>query len=286
MIYHYKDKLKDLSYTLKTPLQYSNEFTFIPLKIKNKDIIFQTPNLFVPYGIQENEKCKQYVMISFQNKDNDIYTNKFLQDLQYIYQLVNNKYKKKYQVNSFIKTYKDQSIMNIKLRENSIIFDNQKNKIDDIPIYGYCSFIIHIAGIWVSNNNIWFQFYILQSKIDNNISLVEYAFKDSISPINSSIPPPPPLPPPPSIRPASSTSSPIDKYKKMISLGIPSAAVNHKKQMEHKSHISSDMLLSVKLKKGTSTKHILKNDMNGFEPPSLDSLQLALRNLRNIIKGS
>ena len=45
------------------------------------------------------------------------------------------------------------------------------------------------------------------------------------------------------------------------------------------------MLSSVKLKKAKTNKDILKTDMNGFEPPSLDSLQKALRNLRNSIKG-
>ena len=45
------------------------------------------------------------------------------------------------------------------------------------------------------------------------------------------------------------------------------------------------MLSSVILKKAKPTKKIIKSDMNGFEPPSLDSLQNALRNLRNSIKG-
>ena len=77
-----------------------------------------------------------------------------------------------------------------------------------------------------------------------------------------------------------------DKYKKMITMGIPSAAVNQQKQIDAKANINPEMLLSVKLKKGTSKKHILKSDMNGFEPPSLGSLQQALQNLRNIIKDS
>ena len=52
-----------------------------------------------------------------------------------------------------------------------------------------------------------------------------------------------------------------DKYKKMITMGIPTAAVNHQKQLDLKACINSDMLSSVQLK----PKYIIKS-MNGFEP--------------------
>lgn len=275
MIFHYKDNLQDLSYNLKTALQYSDKFTFVPIKIRNKDIIFQTPRLYTPYGIQSNDKSKKYVLISFQNKNNDTYTDKFMKDLEYIYQLSYNHYSElykidKYKVNKFIKYYKNEPIMNIKFKEDSLIYDSLQNTRKDIPIYGYCSFIIHLAGLWISNNQIWFQWYILQTRIENNISLSSYAFKDS-----KPIPPPPPLPPP----------QKKDKYKKMITMGIPSAAVNQQKIIDAKAGINPDMLLSVQLKKTKPKKDIIKSDMNGFEPPSLDSLQKALRNLRNSLKG-
>ena len=80
MIYHFKDDLKTLTYKLGTPLKYSNEFTFIPFKVNSNEFIIQTPKVFVPFGIQENDKSKDYIMISFQNKDNDLYTCKFIDD--------------------------------------------------------------------------------------------------------------------------------------------------------------------------------------------------------------
>lgn len=281
MIFHYKDNLQGLSYSLKTPLQYSDEFTFVPMKIKNKDILFQTPHLFTPYGIQLNDKSKKYIMISFQNKNNDTYTGTFLKGLEYIYKLAHNHYSQnydigRYNVNKFIKYYKNEPIMNVKFKEDSLIYDGLQNTIKDIPIYGYCSFIIHLAGLWISNNQIWFQWYILQTRIENNLSLSSYAFKDY-----KPIPPPPPLPP---LSPAPK-STVKDKYKKMITMGIPSAAVNQQKIIDAKAGINPDMLLSVQLKKTKPKKDIIKSDMNGFEPPSLDSLQNALRNLRNSLKG-
>jgi hypothetical protein len=270
MIHHYKHNLNDLSYKLKKSLQFSQEFIFIPIKIKNKDVMYQSPRLFTPYGIQINDKSKKYVTISFQNKDNDKFTYKFLNDLEYLIDLIKDKYTN-YNVNSFLKTYRDNQIMNIKLKEDSVIYDNLQNIHDDIPMYGYCSFILHLAGLWISKKQIWFQWYILQTRLENNIKLTNYAFKD----FKSIPPPPPPLPP----------NFSKDKYKKMISLGIPSAALDQKLQIQRKASISSDMLSSVILKKAKPTKKIIKSDMNGFEPPSLDSLQNALRNLRNSIKG-
>ena len=282
MIYHFKDDLKQIKYKLGTPLKYSNEFTFIPLKIQSKAFMIQTPKVFTPFGIQKNDKSKDYIMISFQNKENDPFIDKFIGDLNYIYELINNHFKDKFKVNHFFKEYKGEQIMNLKTDKSSLIFDCSKNICDDLPIYSYASFIIQLAGIWITNNKvsnqIWFQWYNLQSRLENNISLSGYAFKGSIP---GHIPIPPPLPPPPPPLPSQN----IDKYKKMITMGIPSAAVNQQKQIDAKSSINPEMLLSVKLKKGKSKKDILKSDMNGFEAPSLDSLQQALRNLRNTIKG-
>jgi hypothetical protein len=269
MIYHFKDELQSLSYTLRTPLKYSGDFTFIPIHIKpTKEFMIQTPRVFAPFGIQQNDKSKDYIMISFQNKDNDNHTIKFINDLQFIYDLIKYHFKDEYQVNHFLKKYKGEQIMNLKIDPSPLIFGSNKEVCDDLPIYSYASFIIHLSGLWISKDQIWFQWYILQTRIENTISLSHYAFRDT------TIPKPPPPPPPP---PA------IDKYKKMITMGIPSAAVNQQKQIDAKASISADMLLSVRLKKGK--KDIIKSDMNGFEPPSLNSLQHALQNLRNIIKG-
>jgi len=268
MIYHFKDELHSLPYTLGNPLKYSEDFTFIPIRIKTKEFIVQTPRVFVPFGIQQNDKLKDYIMISFQNKDNDSDTTKFIKDLQFIYELIKNHYQGIYHVNNFLKEYKVDQVMNLKLDTSPLIFDSTKQICKDIPIYSYASFIIHLAGLWISKDQIWFQWYNLQSRLEHKVYLSTYAFKDR------SIPRPPPLPP--------ATS---DKYKKMITMGIPCAAVNQQKQIDAKASINSDMLLAVQLKK-SSRKDILKSDMNGFEPPSLGSLQQALQNLRNIIKDS
>ena len=68
----------------------------------------------------------------------------------------------------------------------------------------------------------------------------------------ASIPVPPPLPKKSSIP----NAPPLpDKYKKMITMGIPTAAVNHQKQLDLKACINSDMLSSVQLKKPKKRYH-------------------------------
>lgn len=277
MIVHYKEPIQNMKFCLKTPLQFSKDFTFIPLQFKgNKECIFQTPRMYVPFGVQSpnipnipnkpvNKNNKEYIMISFQNKTNDLQTEKFLDDLNYIYDLIKFEYLETHNVNHFIKENDGNHTMNIKLRDNMPTFDTHKNPLDDIPLYSYASFIIHLVGLWVTDDQIWFQWYALQSRVENNVVLNEYAFVDTIK---KPIPPPPPPPPPP-------PNFGKDKYKKMITSSVPTANNN---QVHLKSTISSEVLKSVKLKKPE-----LKSDMNGFEAPSLDSLQLALQRLRRII---
>ena len=271
MIYHYKDKLQDLTYSLGTYFKYSDDFTFVPFKVKgNHEFIVQTPRLFTPYGIQQNDKSKDYLIISFQNSVNDSHTQTFLNDLRFIFELIYSHFQSKYQVNTFLKEYKGQTIMNLKMKDKAPIYNSTRSLCEDLPIYSYASYIIQLAGLWISKDQVWFQWYTHQCRLENNISLSDYAFKDSKIPIPPPPPPPPPLPN-------------KDKYQKMIFMGIPTAAVNQQKQMDAKASINPEMLLSVTLKKGKSKKDIIKSDMNGFEPPSLDSLQVALQNLRNII---
>jgi hypothetical protein len=271
MIVHYKEPIQNMQFCLKTPLQFSKDFTFIPIQFKgNKECIFQSPKMYVPFSKQINHNDKEYMMVSFQNKTNDLQTDKFLDDLNYIYDLINFEYLETHNVNHFIKENNGNHTMNIKLRDNMPTFDTLKNPLDDIPLYSYASFIIHLVGLWVTEDQIWFQWYALQGRVENNVVLNEYAFVDTIK---KPIPPPPPPPPPP-------PNFGKDKYKKMITLGMPTANEN---QVTLKSTISSDMLQSVKLKKTELKKPELKSDMNGFEAPSLDSLQLALQRLRRII---
>ena len=74
MIIHHKS-LNEILLGKKNQLKYSDDFSFIPLKIfyenSFKECIFQTPKLFLPYGKQKLNNGKYIIDLSFQNKDND-----------------------------------------------------------------------------------------------------------------------------------------------------------------------------------------------------------------------
>jgi hypothetical protein len=274
MIIHYNDEIKSLRFRLGTPLKYSDDYTFIPIRIKNKECIFQTPRMYTPYGIQKNENSKDYLMISFQNMNNDINTKKFYNDLLFLYNLVDENYND-ININNFLKEYKGNKCMNLKYNSDALIYDTNKELHDIIPYYSYCSYIIQLAGFWKYNNQLWFQWYVLQTRLENNIRLTRYSFKDNIPPA----PPPPPPPPPPMPQ----TKQTLNKYDKMLLMGVSKDAVNHKRMMESTPVISSELLKSVTLKKNTIKSEKMKTDIPGFEPPNLFDLRKALNNLRNII---
>ena len=81
--------------SLKNPLRlgtkqkYSDNFSFIPIQCvydtKKIPLIIQTPQMFVPYGIDPE---KNSVCISFQNKENDTHTQTLLNDLNHIYEKI------------------------------------------------------------------------------------------------------------------------------------------------------------------------------------------------------
>ena len=281
MIIHHSE-LKNLNLGIKNPLKYSDDFAFIPLKIQYekqfKNCIFQTPKLFIPYGKQKLDNGKFIMDLSFQNKENDKLTKNFLEQLQFIYGLVRKKFKNKC-VNHFLKNTPFEECMRLKINTNSSFFDAFKQKIYKIDSFSYGSFIIQLHGLWIHENNIWFQWYLLQGKIEKPTFINEYAFVEE----------------------ENIEEEKDDKYTKMKKMGVPTEAINLRKKLDKIpppppppmkmkldskpiSKIKASDLQKVVLKK---TKPIVKKKMihqHGlFEPPSLEELQTTLSKLRKII---
>ena len=93
MIIHHKEDFSNYQVRLLKKLKYSDTFSFIPLKIINKETqkaepcIFQTPYLFAPYGLQKTMNNKTILDLSFLNKENDRCCSQFLKNLEDIFQL-------------------------------------------------------------------------------------------------------------------------------------------------------------------------------------------------------
>ena len=126
MIIHYKE-LNEILLGKKNLLKYSEEFSFVPLKIyhnnKFKDCVFQTPKLFLPYGKQRLDNGKYIIDLSFQNKDNDLDNKIFLKILKKIFYTIKGKYKD-YNVNSFLKKTNFDYTMRLKVSLDSKFYDN------------------------------------------------------------------------------------------------------------------------------------------------------------------
>ena len=171
---------------LKKKLKYSNNFSFVGLTYLKKDILIQTPKLYCQYGINEKYD-KSFIDLSLKNIENNKSINIFKNNLENIYNLIKNKYKKLNVVN-----YLKNLNLRLKVKDNMQIYDQKKNKIEKLLSNTYGNYIIYLQGFWIINNDIYFQWYVLQSKIDLPLSLEEYSFIDENKKLPPKLPPPPP----------------------------------------------------------------------------------------------
>ena len=284
MIIHHKN-IKDVSLGKKNLLKYSEDFSFIPLRIlyenSFRECLFQTPKLFLPYGKQKLNNGKYIIDLSFQNKDNDEDNTEFLEILKKIYNTIKDKYKD-YNVNSFLKKTEYDYTMRLKVSLNSRFYDNSKNQLYKIDPFSYGIFIIGLEGLWIHNDKIWFQWYLLQARLEKPTFLNEYAFIDDEKDVT-------------------------DKYQRMKNMGVPMGAIELQKNLDLKTNklspappppplppsnfrsstpvnkIKASDLQNVVLKKSEPIKKEKKYSKTGFEPPSLEELQITLSKLKKVI---
>jgi hypothetical protein len=282
MIIHYKE-LNEILLGKKKPLKYSEEFTFVPLRIYYdnifQDCVFQTPKLFIPYGKQKLDNGKFIIDLSFQNRENDKDNETFLGSLVKIYSIIKDNYRDK-NVNSFLKKTTFDYTMRLKVSLNSKFYDTLKQDLYRIDSFSYGTFIIQLEGLWIHNNEIWFQWILLQAKIERPSFLEEYAFLED---------------------PQKEENT---KYDKMRTLGVPEGAINLQKKIDNGlnkggigippppplpvftggglpvSKIKASDLQSVVLKKSGPIEKKKIHSKTGFEPPSLEELQTTLAKLK------
>ena len=249
---------------------FSNEFSFFPILYEKKQFIIQSPLLFIPFGIQTSLNGRKYLDISFQDIENNKEVDLFIKNLNIFYKQIKSKFPQ-FKSEHFIKKSNSSKWMRFKINDDCLFFDQNKNIYTKELPKTYGIFLIHLSGLWLMNDNIWFQWYIIQSKINVPLSLDIYSFIDDEIEIkkNIPIPPPPPPPPPP--------PTPLTKYDKMLKIGVSKEAVNQKKKIDR---ITSDQLKNVSLKK-TITQKNKKTFDNDFIP-TIDELRETLLNLKKI----
>tara|TARA_Y100000590_G_scaffold436709_1_gene557558 strand:- start:191 stop:1075 length:885 start_codon:yes stop_codon:yes gene_type:complete len=294
MIIHYKE-INEILLGNKNPLKYSSEFEFVPLRFYHnnqfRNCIFQTPKLFLPYGKQRLDNGKYIIDLSFQNKDNDLDNKIFLKILKKIFYTIKEKYKD-YNVNSFLKKTNFDYTMRLKVSLDSKFYDTSKKQLYKIDPFSYGIFIIGLEGLWIHNNEIWFQWYLLQGKIERPSFLKEYAFIEDKEDKEDK-------------------EEKEDKYEKMKSMGVPLGAIEIQKNLDNNlnnnlnknltpppppplpnfkrslpiSKIKASDLQSVVLKKSKKIERKKIYSKTGFEPPSIEELQTTLSKLKKIFKN-
>jgi len=197
-----------------------------------------------------------------------------------------------------------------------------KHPLETISSFSYGTFLVDLHGLWISNKEIWFQWYLVQAKIIEPICLQEYQFMDEY-PINTD-----------KVTEVVDNSSDTvpTKYDKMLKMGVPKEAVERQKALDMnmsvktqkvkipygsipppppppstpsfnpssvKSETSGGLhkidakdLLSVKLKSaserqitgGHTPSDTDNKEMGYFEPPSLGDIQTMLKKLKPISK--
>lgn len=193
---HSCDKIldsKNINY--KRNLKYSEEFSFVGISYLKRDFCIQTPKLYSKYGL--NKKYDKYFIdLSLQNICNDDNIKILLDDFNMIYDTIKNKYKNYNVINPLKK-----DTIRFKTKSDFKVYDSNRKLIESVLPNTYGNYIIYLQGIWLINNDIYFQWYTLQAKIDMPLNLEEYAFLDSIKvdipkppPLPNFIPKPPPLP--------------------------------------------------------------------------------------------
>lgn len=180
-----KDIFDSKKLKLKRCRQFTNGYQFFPLVYDKKQLVYQTPLLYVPYGIQAIEQ-KQYLTLSTMNHNYDKLIQKFIDTIHTI----------EFFLQAQLKSTDDihilkQNTIRVKLY-NCLYFDEHKQLIDDIPSNVYGHFIINIYGVWKFNNVYYVQCYLLQCKLCMPFYLTNYGFQEETK---STIPPAPPLPP-------------------------------------------------------------------------------------------
>jgi hypothetical protein len=315
MIIHHKDNFAKYTVICQKPLKYIDDFSFIPIKVVNSEdtgdpCIFQTPLLFSPYGIQTNHN-KTTIDLSFMNRGNDPTLETFYNHLLNIYGIIRKRYGRKYHVNPFLKTTMFNECLRLKVTDRMTVFDQNKQSIQTIPSFSYGNFLINLHGLWISDKEIWFQWYLVQAKIIEPVSLQDYLFIDDNEPSASAAT-------------SSFEKEKPDKYDKMLKMGVPKDAVDRQRQMDMavapaRASVPSSVpkppplptpssapysatstasttvkieakdLLGIKLK--SSSQRVLSErpiettgdqEMGYFEPPSLGDIQSMLRQLKPV----
>ena len=216
--------------TFKKVYSIGNNIYNQPIKYMLKDLIIQTPIIYIPFGINSYNN-KKYLDISLLNIESDPEMIEFKQFICNINELVIKKIKTiKRKNNKKIMSFKNSlkktsnsffpDRVRLSISESILVYNDYKRKIsfDCIQPKMYCKMLISPKCIWYSERDYGIVWNTLQVKIYDKVILDEYSFIDDNQ----------------SIKEISNTESEYEnderykKYFRMIKMGVPKDAVKNK----------------------------------------------------------
>ena len=203
-----KDIVKD-EISIKKKINISNIFTNYPIKYNSKNLIIQTPIVFLPFGINKYNN-KSYIDISLINSEVCNEMKQFKNLIKDINSLTKSKLKNCVFVSSYKKSEFYPDRLRLSFYEDMLIFDESKNlmTLDSIKSKIYVKLLISPQYVWKNNNSIGILWTILQIKIYSKPILDKYSFIDD--------------------------EENIDKYTKMLKCRVPIQAIKNKMILDKK----------------------------------------------------
>jgi len=257
---------------------------YIPLNYNKEPFVFQINNLYSKFGLNLYNDNKKTIDLFF--KKNDEKHNETLPKFNKIFSMIREhlkiKYPKSY-LEEILKENNDDTYLRCKIPYYTKIYSQNKVllSMDDLKPRIFCDCIIHIQGVWIYNENkMWFDISLVQSRLHIPLYVKDYAFIDE-----------------PEIK--TESTQVLNKYTKMIKMGIPQDAVIFKMESEgikYKEGMLSKPSKSIKpmrsllgnsIIKGVNLKKVSKpvkpkSPKNGFEAPTQEELLKILKGLKKI----
>lgn len=226
--------------TFKKIYSVGNNIYNQPIKYMLKDLIIQTPIIYIPFGINSYNN-KKYLDISLLNIECDPEMKEFKKFICSMNEQVKKKIKSKFKKGKHLMTFKNSlkkttnnffpDRIRLSINENILVYNDFKRKIsfDCIQPKIYSKMLISPKCIWFTNKDFGIVWNILQVKIYDKLILDEYSFIDDDQKQDQNQN---------ENKNHTQTQQYVDKdlenderYKKyfrMLKMGVPSGAVKHK----------------------------------------------------------
>ena len=259
---------KLLSISVEHPMG-NNILHFI--KYNKSPFIIQSPLLYIPFGCQQFNHHNT-LDISFHNVKYSSLTKQFYDTINNIHNYILSNFNTSNKTVFSIKHSVGYPPILKTNSDNVSVWNNKREELrNTIQKNTFVVCILHLKGIYINDKSIGFIWETLQVRLKEEVNLNLYAFIDSPLPIPLVV--------------AKSPTWPVDKYSKMLKMGISKQAVEQKKLMdgEIKKPSATDLMTGLfKLKKvqiNKNEKKIKNPDTNQFVIDQ-DTILNALKRLK------